>query len=143
MLSFASIIAPLQEPLLAPLAAQRSVAACLAGAGIAQLGLNLAGLPGWRCPFRAVTGLPCPGCGLTGAIELLLRGQVSASLHAHAFAPFFLAAILLFFILALLPASWRGRCISRLERIERRTGLAAWVLLSLMFYWGLRLAHLA
>ena len=36
------------------------------------------------CVFRAATGLPCPGCGLTHAALSLARGEVIASLHYHA-----------------------------------------------------------
>lgn len=31
------------------------------------------------CPFRLVTGWPCPSCGATRAVLLLLRGEVSAA----------------------------------------------------------------
>jgi hypothetical protein len=31
---------------------------------------------GFRCPFRAVLGIDCPGCGGTRALLALLRGDV-------------------------------------------------------------------
>ncbi len=36
------------------------------------------------CPFRFVTGHPCPGCGLTHAALWLARGDIAESLRAHA-----------------------------------------------------------
>lgn len=36
------------------------------------------------CAFRAATGLPCPGCGLTHAGLALLRGEIVESLRYHA-----------------------------------------------------------
>lgn len=50
---------------------------------------------GWlpACPFHAVTGWWCPGCGLTRATHHLLRGDVGAALAHHAFVPLVLAAI--------------------------------------------------
>lgn len=35
------------------------------------------------CPFHQITGLPCPGCGLTRAFVCLGHGHVAQSLHWH------------------------------------------------------------
>ncbi|MCR5735063.1 MAG: DUF2752 domain-containing protein [Lachnospiraceae bacterium] len=44
------------------------------------------------CRFKQVTGLYCPGCGGTRALELLLRGEPVLSLYYH-------AGVLYFFLL--------------------------------------------
>jgi hypothetical protein len=44
-------------------------------------------LPGWSCPLRALTGIPCPTCFLTRATELALQGDLQRSLQQHAFGP--------------------------------------------------------
>ena len=36
-----------------------------------------------RCPVALFLHMPCPGCGMTRAIELLLHGDVAASLAMH------------------------------------------------------------
>ena len=37
------------------------------------------------CWFRTMTGLPCPGCGLTSAAKALCRGEIIQSLKYHLF----------------------------------------------------------
>jgi hypothetical protein len=111
----------------------------LAGFGVLQVGLHMAGLPGWACPFKAAFGIPCPGCGLTAALDQLLHGETGAALHTHAFAPIFLAAFLVILAAALLPGALRDKMVAWISQFERRTGITAWVLLVLMLYWGIRL----
>src|ERR1044071_7677597 len=48
--------------------------------------------PGYTvCAFRRITGIPCPGCGLTRAMAALARGELLLALHFHPFAPIVLA----------------------------------------------------
>jgi uncharacterized protein DUF2752 len=54
-----------------------------------------AGVP--LCLFKALTGLPCPGCGLTRAFSSLLHGQFA---RAYAFHPFAFLFVPLAFLLA-------------------------------------------
>jgi hypothetical protein len=35
------------------------------------------------CPFRLLTGIPCPGCGMGHALIHALRGDFSGSFHLH------------------------------------------------------------
>ncbi len=111
----------------------------LAGFGVLQVGLHMAGLPGWACPFKAAFGIPCPGCGLTAAMDQLLHGEVRAALHTHAFAPIFLLAFLVILAAAVMPAPIRNRMVVALAALEIRTGITAWVLTGIMLYWVIRL----
>ena len=55
-----------------------------AGAGLALAGAALFfSYERWKCPFRAITGLPCAGCGVTTAFRLLLRGDAAGAWHAN------------------------------------------------------------
>lgn len=47
------------------------------------------------CPFRLVTGLPCPGCGLTRSFCAMSRGQFLAAFGFHLFGPALYVAALL------------------------------------------------
>lgn len=64
-------------------------------------------LTAWNCPFRALTGLPCPGCGMTRAFRALLKGRIGESLRLHAF----LLPALLFYCIYML--SWTVNRASR------------------------------
>lgn len=126
-------------PVLSALWRERGLAWAVVGVAGAQLALVLAGLPGWPCPLKAATGVPCPGCGLSRATAALLRGDLYTSLATHAYAPLILLALLLTGLTLVLPKNSRLALISRVESIERRTGVVAIALVGLMAYWLVRL----
>jgi hypothetical protein len=130
---------PLFPPVLSALWRERGLAWAVVAAAGAQVALVLAGLPGWLCPMKAATGIPCPGCGLTRATAALFRGDLSASLRTHAYAPLIVLALLLTGLTLLLPKSSRLAFISRVESFERRTGVTAIALVGLLVYWLARL----
>lgn len=39
------------------------------------------------CAFRRLTGIPCPGCGMTRAFAHLAKGHLAEGLHLHPLAP--------------------------------------------------------
>ena len=72
------------------------------------------GLPGWGCPFRAITGVPCPGCFLTRATISALHGDLTTSVSLHAFGPVMAAGLIAWSAMAiqrrrLWPFPWRLR----------------------------------
>ena len=54
---------------------------------------------GWTlpvlCPVRRLTGHRCPGCGMTRAVLLVLRGHIGEGARLHPLAPPLLAYVLL------------------------------------------------
>jgi len=46
------------------------------------------------CGFRWLTGIPCPFCGMTRALSLLLKGQWNLALRFHPLSPIVLAILL-------------------------------------------------
>lgn len=69
-------------------------------------------LPGFPCPLRTLTGIPCPTCFLTRATAAALSGQLELSLRLHAFGPLVAATLLVWSVAAirrrrLLPWSLR------------------------------------
>ncbi len=62
------------------------------------------GLP--PCQFRALTGVPCPSCGMTTSFTWLMHGDLRNSLRANA-----VGTVLAVFCLALIP--WSLACALR------------------------------
>jgi hypothetical protein len=70
------------------------------------------------CPFRRLTGLPCPGCGLTRSWVHLTHGWWRESVLAHPFGPL---AVVLVVVLAVLAvrARLRRTAAPSLDRIAK------------------------
>ncbi len=68
---------------------------------------------GHGCPIRFVTGIPCPGCGLSRAYLALLKLDFAGAFHYH---PLFWAVPLLF-----------GLCLRYGRKKEMAAGIAATV----------------
>ena len=84
------------------------------------------GLPGLDlCAARRMTGLPCPGCGITRSGSNLLRGDFARAVNYHPFGPVLLLPMFLLGLLALAPRSWRDRA---------RDGLLRWAVPLRRFY---------
>ena len=85
------------------------------------------------CPFYSLTGLPCPGCGLTRAFVCLAHGRLDESLHWHP-----LGGLLFVLCAAIwLRAGYaliRGVPAPSLE--PRIAGRLAWALLALIIFSG-------
>ena len=88
------------------------------------------GLPGWSCPLRALTGVPCPTCYLTRATAASLTGNLDGALQLHAFGPVVAVALL----------TWSVFSIRQRRLLPR--GIPAWPVgagvVALLGYWLLR-----
>lgn len=88
------------------------------------------GLPGWGCPLRALTGVPCPTCYLTRATAASLTGNLDGALQLHAFGPVVAVALL----------TWSVFSIRQRRLLPR--GIPAWPVgagvVTLLVYWLLR-----
>jgi hypothetical protein len=40
------------------------------------------------CPFKMLTGFPCPGCGITKSLVYFYEGDLNKSLYYHILGPF-------------------------------------------------------
>ena len=87
------------------------------------------------CPFHALTGVPCPGCGTTRAALALARGDVAA---AFGWNPLAAAAFLLGAATCLAAPLWvaAGRALPSLAlELPRRARLALVAVLGANWAW--------
>jgi hypothetical protein len=124
-----------------PLLGGRIRAAAFATAGSLQVAAALAHVPGMPCPFLHLLHIPCPGCGISRACAATLQADFRSAFRFHAFAPFFLLAIVLCWMAALLPEKQRLRLVELIAAIERRTAVPALLLIAALFYWGARFLY--
>lgn len=106
---------------------RRSTTAPWLAAGAAAVGAIYVG---WRdpardsgfipCPFHAVTGWWCPGCGMTRAVHHLLHLDVGAALSSN---------LLLPVVLLIAAWAWLGWVSPRVPRMGRVVPSWAWATL--------------
>ena len=129
-------------PVLGPLLSNRWLTAIFLGVGLTQLILVASGLQGWQCPIENAFSISCPGCDLTTAMTLLVTGQWVAAVGLHAFAPLFLVIIAGMLVAIALPTDYLRKVSASITVIERKTGLTAIVMFSMVLYWLLRILTL-
>lgn len=105
---------------------QRGLAAALLATALVYFAASAGfGRPIHRCPFRAWTGLPCPGCGLSRALSRMMRGEWADSLRLHPFAFYVIVWGGMLAGSALLPPQRRLRWAAGWAALEARTRLHA------------------
>lgn len=84
------------------------------------------------CPLYAMTGINCPGCGLTRAFHALLHdGDVFGALHFNALLPIF-AFVFAYLFVSLFLTTIRGRGLS--WRIFPPQALYGFLIVALVFF---------
>jgi hypothetical protein len=118
----------------------------LASLGAATLAASFAYAP-WAesgpvlCPFRLLTGLPCPGCGLTRSFCAMAHGNWHSAMGFHLFGPaLFVAVAICVPLLAFQAAT--GRRIRWLQQVLYSQRLAAWIAAGWMTYHVARLVQM-
>jgi len=89
------------------------------------------------CLVKAVTGLPCPSCGLTRSGLALGHGDWPAAIHFHPLGPLFLVETLLVGVVLALRG-WRGMPIKPAQPVVDR-----WLIANVTVLLGVWVARLA
>ncbi|GAA1461491.1 DUF2752 domain-containing protein [Williamsia maris] len=87
------------------------------------------------CPFRLVTGLPCPGCGLTRSWVAIGHGDLHGAFAYNAFGPLSMAFVASMVVLVAAVALTVPRRLSRIESILRHP--VVWTVAGLWVAYGI------
>lgn len=112
----------------------RRLGLAMLGGGLIYFILAYNGLNLMPCPFLKVTGLPCPGCGMTRSCLAGLQGNWAEVWCFNPFGPVFAVFWAIVGTGAMLPQPLRKRFAHRLGRIEQKTRWAGWVAGGLVIY---------
>ena len=113
---------------------ERKLGLAMAGGGLIYFALSSFGWEIMPCPLLMVTGLPCPGCGMTRSCLSLLRGDWAEVWRFNPFGPVFAIFWAAVGVGVVLPQPWRERFTNGLGRFEQRTRWAAWAAGGLLIY---------
>lgn len=102
------------------------------------------------CPFHWLTGLPCPGCGLTRSFVAIARGDWPGAISYHPFGPLLFGALLGLGLQWAVELRARQRLVWPIGRSLRRAIGRGLLILGLVWYsarlyglWGSGAAALA
>ncbi len=129
-------------PVLGPLMQNRWIIVLLAAVTVVQVALTATGAIAWQCPVKSTLGVVCPGCGLTRAMVLFAQGHWKAAIDLHAFAPIFFGIGIFLLIGSILPTGLQHKIAYRIAAFERRTGVVALLIVTILAYWILRIQNL-
>ena len=94
-------------------------------------------LPGFSCPLRALTGIPCPTCFLTRATSAALMGDLHSALNWHLFGPVVAAVLVIWSVVSIRQRRLVPRGVFHRAAVGPTIALGTGTLLA---YWLLRLS---
>ncbi|NJL01839.1 MAG: DUF2752 domain-containing protein [Spirulinaceae cyanobacterium SM2_1_0] len=95
------------------------------------------------CPFRALTGIPCPGCGMTRSFLAMSHGDFVGAASYHALGPVLFVGLAGFAVHASLELATRQRLQFLAGNLLGNRRLQLYALLFVLCYHGTRLMLLA
>jgi len=92
------------------------------------------------CPFRALTGLLCPGCGMTRAFCALGHGELLRAFHFNALSPFLYLALIVVWVGAAATVFRLHRVQALVLRLRPNMAGGFALLAVVIVWWVVRLA---
>ncbi|MHB2015882.1 MAG: DUF2752 domain-containing protein [Candidatus Xenobia bacterium] len=89
------------------------------------------------CLFHRMTGLPCPGCGMTRSVVALLHGNVSEALAFNVGGPLVLLVAAFLMVAGVLSRGRRHAWRAAVRRLELRYAWVEHSMLALFVLYGL------
>lgn len=94
------------------------------------------------CAFRGVTGLPCPGCGLTRSFCAMGKGELARAFEFHALGPALFAAACAYWARAVAAVAGSHAVVRRFDSLVARARLPLVALVLLCAVWAANIALL-
>ena len=92
------------------------------------------------CPFRALTGLLCPGCGMTRAFCALGHGELRRAIRFNALSPLLYLSFIIVWVGAGATVLNLHRVRAVVERLRPSATMSVLILALTMVWWVVRLA---
>ena len=83
----------------------------LAGVGVYTMLLHMLPDPSWLagCQFRTITGIICPACGSTRAVQALFSGHIVKAFYYHPALMLLIAVCVIYFVSQTIKLITKGR----------------------------------
>ena len=94
------------------------------------------------CPIKAITGIPCPGCGMTRAFMAIASGNLREAIGYNLFSPILFLVFLVTAIHLLLEVITRRQLLAFYGKLIKNPALGLFGLFSLLLYHVFRLYKL-
>lgn len=95
------------------------------------------------CLLRRMTGLPCPGCGLTRSFCALAKGEVARSFSFHWLGPLLFLMACVYWVRAVAVLAGRDGAVARFDALVARWKVGPVVVILMLVAWIVRLVLLA
>jgi len=100
-------------------------------------------MPRLICPFRFLTGIPCPGCGMTRSFLAIARGDLSQAVFYNLFGPVLFAIFLIAIIHIALELTTQQKIRTFYTSLINQRKFKHLVLIFVVTYHATRLYYLA